>query len=101
MRQRLERFVGEAIVIHLGNMQARRSGTTVRVLQFCPGEARVTNEQEQNLKTALRIISRGGQFDPMKVDEDLRDYYTSAESKGTTPLEAAIQVVVDAIARPN
>jgi hypothetical protein len=55
------------------------------------------NEKERSLKTALRIISQGGTVNPMTIDEDLREYYTASQRKGIVPLEAAIQVVVDAI----
>ena len=53
--------------------------------------------QKRKLKTALRIISKGGEVNPSTVDLDLRDYYASAPQRGISVLDAAIEAVVDAI----
>jgi hypothetical protein len=59
----------------------------------------MTEEGKKVLTTALRIIAANGHYELVQIDRDIRPYFESAPHRGQGIVEAAIQIVVEAIDR--
>jgi hypothetical protein len=58
----------------------------------------MTAQGKKVLTTALRIIASKGDFHLVNIDTDIRPHFASAPERGQGLVEAAIQIVVEAIA---